>query len=91
MRWARSICEKLADATAPVAFFLPTAGCNEWDRAGGDLHDAAGLSAFCEEMRSRSPANVDVLELPCHINDVAFTVAVLARFDRWVADGVISH
>lgn len=88
---ARSICEKLAGATAPVAFFLPTAGCNEWDRAGGDLHDAAGLSAFCEEMRSRSPANVDVQELPCHINDVAFTDAVLARFDRWVAEGVISH
>jgi len=29
--------------------------------------------------------------LPCHINDVAFTDAVLARFDRWVAEGVISH
>lgn len=88
---ARAICEKLAGATGPVAFFLPTGGCNEWDRAGGELHDAEGLAAFCDEMRRAVPETVELQELPCHINDRGFCEAVLAQFDAWLASGVISR
>ncbi|KUP94421.1 Tm-1-like ATP-binding domain-containing protein [Tritonibacter horizontis] len=88
---ARTLCRKLAVATAPVAFFLPTGGCNEWDRAGGVLQDAAGLTAFCGEMRQCLPDNVLLRELACHINDAGFVEAVLAQFDSWLAEGVISQ
>lgn len=86
---AREMCGKLAGAVGPVVFFLPVRGGNEWDRAGGPLEDAAGLAAFCDEMRLACPQNVELVELDAHINDPAFTDAVLERFDRWVAAGIV--
>ncbi|KPP88269.1 MAG: hypothetical protein HLUCCO07_15965 [Rhodobacteraceae bacterium HLUCCO07] len=86
---ARAICEKLAPAKGPVAFLLPLEGCNEWDREGADLHDAAGLAAFCDEIGTTCPANVALHRLKTHINDAAFSDAALAIFDQWVAEGVV--
>lgn len=86
---AREICSKLSQAVGVVEFFLPVQGGNEWDRAGGPLEDAAGLAAFCEEMRAACPANVRLIEMDCHINDPAFSDAVLARFDAWLAAGLV--
>ena len=86
---ARAICDKLSDAKGPVEFLLPVQGCNEWDREGADLHDAEGLAAFCAEMQSACPGNVNLRQLDCHINDPEFSAAALEVFDGWVADGVI--
>lgn len=86
---AQVMAAKLSDAKAPVAFFLPTGGCNEWDRPGAPLHDADGLAAFCDEIRHACPANVTLEELECHINDAQFSNRVLALFEEWVSLGVI--
>ena len=86
---ARAICAKMAGARAPVAFVLPVQGCNEWDRPGADLHDAAGLAAFCDEMRAACPANVALHEIDAHINDAAFCETVLRLFDGWLAEGTV--
>ncbi len=86
---ARAICDKLSGAKGPVEFLLPVQGCNEWDREGADLHDAEGLAAFCAEMQSACPGNVNLRQLDCHINDPEFSAAALEVFDGWVADGVI--
>ena len=86
---ARAICDKLSGAKGPVEFRLPVQGCNEWDRDGADLHDAEGLAAFCAEMQSACPGNVNLRQLDCHINDSEFSAAALEVFDGWVADGVI--
>ncbi|OIQ31237.1 MAG: hypothetical protein BM562_09140 [Alphaproteobacteria bacterium MedPE-SWcel] len=90
-RVARTICDKLSKARAPVTVFLPLEGCNEWDRAGGELHDADGLAAFCAEIRRALPGTAVLRELPCHINDDAFVDAVLAQFDSWLEQGVIQR
>lgn len=86
---AREICAKLATATAPVTLFLPTHGCNEWDRDGAPLSDPPALAAFCDEIRNTCPANVTLTPLTAHINDSAFTTAVLQQFDDWRAKGII--
>jgi uncharacterized protein (UPF0261 family) len=88
---ARTFCTKLASAKGPVTFLLPSQGGNEWDRAGGPLHDAEGLAAFIDQMRQSCPPNVTLVELDAHINDTAFTDAVLAQFDTWVAEGLIAR
>ncbi|MFU8862691.1 MAG: Tm-1-like ATP-binding domain-containing protein [Rhodobacterales bacterium] len=80
---------KLAQATGPSAFILPQAGCNEWDRPDGPLHDAEGLAAFCTAMTSAIPANTTLHRLDCHINDAGFAEKVLEIFDDWVARGLI--
>ncbi len=81
--------EKLAQATGPSAFILPLAGCNEWDRPDGPLHDAAGLSAFCAAMEQVIPTNTAFRPLDCHINDAEFAEKALEIFDDWVARGLI--
>ena len=87
---AQAVCGKLAAARAPVAVLLPAGGCNEWDRPGAPLHDAAGLAAFCDEMRRRCPGNANLHELGCHINDAEFAAKALEIFDSWIASGVVN-
>ena len=87
---ARTICDKLSGATAPVALLLPEGGCNEWDRPGGELHDGDGLAAFCEEIKTVCPENVALHAMTEHINDAAFCDRALSIFDDWVASGVVS-
>jgi uncharacterized protein (UPF0261 family) len=86
---ARVFCDKLAAAKGPVTLFLPAEGCNEWDRDGAPLADAAGLAAFLDAMRAHCPSNVRLVDVAGHINDAAFADAVLAQFDAWVADGTV--
>ncbi|MFY0309026.1 Tm-1-like ATP-binding domain-containing protein [Leisingera sp. D0M16] len=86
---AQTICGKLATAQAPVAVLLPKGGCNEWDRPGAPLHDAAGLAAFCSEMRRSCPENASLHELDCHINDAEFAAKALEILDSWIASGVV--
>lgn len=88
---ARTICDKLGQAKAPVTLVLPSQGCNEWDRPDGDLHDAEGLAAFCDEIRRSLPATATLEELDCHINDAAFCDKVLEIFDQWIASGVVTQ
>ena len=84
---ARLVMAKLAAAVGPTAFILPVRGIEAWDRPGEPLHDAAGLAAFCDEMRRAEWDVVRFVELDAHINDPAFVDTVLAVFDGWVAEG----
>lgn len=86
---ARELCRKAAEAKGPNVLFLPLQGCNEWDREGAPLHDADGLAAFVEEVRAACPENLTLVEIDSHINDAAFSDAVLALFDQWCAEGIV--
>ena len=86
---ARLMKEKLAVARGPVTLFLPKGGCHEWDRPGGPLSDPVGLEAFMTEMETDLPTGVVLRTLDAHINDAAFVDAVVAEFDRWIAEGVV--
>ena len=86
---AREIMGKLSGARGETVFVLPTQGGNEWDRAGGPLHDAEGLAAFVDEVGQSCPPNVTLTRLDAHINDAAFCDAVLATIDGWIASGLL--
>ncbi|MEZ5649012.1 MAG: Tm-1-like ATP-binding domain-containing protein [Burkholderiaceae bacterium] len=87
---ARAHCERLALARGPTSLLLPVGGCNEWDRPGAPLHDAAGMAAFVEETTRCCPANVSLQVIDGHINDPAFADAALAIVDDWLAAGIIA-
>lgn len=88
-RIARAIAERLAPASAPVAFVLPVGGIQQWDRSGEALHDPEALAAFVDEMRSAIRSPVEIHEIPGHINSPAFAETVLRIFDRWVESGIV--
>jgi uncharacterized protein (UPF0261 family) len=83
----RAVCERLAQATGPTCLILPTRGVEEWDRPGQPMQDTPGLEAFMDETLRHAPANIKVIRLDAHINDDAFTDAVLDLFDEWVEEG----
>ncbi|MGJ8546584.1 MAG: Tm-1-like ATP-binding domain-containing protein [Sulfitobacter sp.] len=86
---ARAHAAQLRGAKGPVAFLLAEEGFGEWDRAGGDLHDRAGLEAFLETLEENLPPNVQALRVAGHINDAVFADAALALFDEWCAQGIV--
>jgi uncharacterized protein (UPF0261 family) len=69
---------------------LPEKGLGEWDRAGADLHNQAGLNAFLLELEQTLPGNVIAHRIECHINDAEFADKALEIFDDWRAKGVIA-
>lgn len=87
---ARAHSAQLAKATGPVAMLLPEQGLGEWDRAGADLHNQAGLSAFLLELEQTLPRNVVAHRIECHINDAKFADKALEVFDTWRASGFIA-
>ena len=86
---ARVIGEKLANASGPVAFILPTHGIQQWDQEGEPLYEPEATAAFIDEMRKNVPSNAELHEIAAHINDEAFVAKALEIFDRWVAEGVV--
>ena len=84
---ARAHNERLAKAKGPTAFILPLKGCHELEREGSDLHDAAGLAAFCHEFQKTCPGNVDLHVLEANINDAIFAGTALGVLDRWIDEG----
>ena len=87
---ARAHGVQLGGARGPVAMILPELGLGEWDRAGADLHDQAGLDAFLSELENTLPENVTQHRIACHINDAAFADKALEIFDSWRAAGIVS-
>lgn len=88
---ARAHAAQLAQAKGPVAMILPEHGLGEWDRAGADLHNPEGLSAFLSEIETCLPDTVQAHRLACHINDAAFADKALEIFDAWCADGTVQR
>lgn len=86
---ARAHSKQLATAKGPVAMILPQDGLGEWDRAGADLHNVAGLSAFLAEVEATLPDAVAVHRISCHINDAGFADKALEIFDSWCTDGTV--
>ena len=87
---ARAHSTQLAKATGPVAMLLPEQGLGEWDRAGAELHNQAGLNAFLLELEQTLPSNVVAHRIDCHINDAEFADKALEVFDSWRASGFIA-
>ena len=87
---ARAHSTQLSKATGPVAMLLPEQGMGEWDRAGAELHNQAGLNAFLLELEQTLPSNVVAHRIDCHINDAEFADKALEVFDSWRASGFIT-
>lgn len=88
-RLARMIGHKLSLATGPVTVLMPLLGVEEWDRPGEALHDPEGLEAFTAELRQSVQSPAQLIEVPAHINDAAFSDAVLGVLDGWVDAGFV--
>ncbi|WP_298256722.1 Tm-1-like ATP-binding domain-containing protein [Bradyrhizobium sp.] len=88
-RVARHIAEKLSLGTGPTVYIVPRQGIEGWDREGEPMHAPQALAAFLDETRRVPIANVRLIELDAHINDVAFAETALEVLDDWVTSGLV--
>ena len=86
---ARVMADCLAQARAPVAAILPLRGIQKWDQQGEPLYDPESTAAFIDAFRHAIRPPVTLIEVDAHINDTAFSDAVLAVLDQWIAAGVV--
>jgi uncharacterized protein (UPF0261 family) len=86
---ARTIGERLGQATGRSHLLIPVLGVEQWDRKGEPLHDPAGLSALMDELPRHLAMDTEMSMVEAHINDATFVEAALAVFDAWVLDGTI--
>ncbi len=85
----RDIAARLGQAKAPVHVVLPMLGVEEWDQEGEPAHEPEGLEAMLDEFGKVIQPPIDLTRVDAHINDPAFSQAVLAILDRWIADGTV--
>ena len=74
----REIAEKVSGAKGPAAIMLPLYGVSAIDREGEAFDDPAAREALFDAIRHH-PAEMEVNELPFHINDPEFAEACARR------------
>ena len=74
----REIAEKVSGAKGPAAIMLPLCGVSAIDREGEAFDDPAAREALFDAIRNH-PAELEVNELPLHINDPEFAAACAHR------------
>jgi uncharacterized protein (UPF0261 family) len=81
---ARAVAEKLNthENKKLVKFIIPTKGFSSLSVEGGALYDPASDRAFIDELRMHLDPEIDVREVPTHINTPVFAQAVIDALER---------
>ena len=73
--------DKLNKAKGPVKFFVPLKGWSAIDREGTVLYDPDGDRVFVDALRQGLDPKVEIVEVPCNLEDLEFAVAMVEAFD----------
>jgi len=73
--------DKLNKAKGPVKFFVPLKGWSAIDREGTVLYDPDGDLVFVDALRQGLDPKVEIVEVPCNLEDLEFAVAMVEAFD----------
>jgi uncharacterized protein (UPF0261 family) len=68
----------VAEAKGPVRIFTPLGGFSNHDSPDGHIQDTSQPAPFADYLKSVMPANVPVIAIDAHFNDVAFSDAIIA-------------
>lgn len=74
--------EKFNKAKGPIKFFVPLKGWSAIDREGMVLYDPEGDMVFVDALRQGLDPKVEIVEVPCNLEDMEFAEAMVEAFDR---------
>ena len=80
------VAEKLNKAKGKTALMIPRLGFSAYDRRGKVFYDPQADAAFIQSVCCSLDPRIEVLEMPCHINDEEFAEAAaqkLIQFMEW--------
>jgi len=81
----RRMASKLSACVGPAVVAVPRGGLSTPNTPQGVFYDPEGDAAFLTALRANLRADIPVVEVNAHINDAAFTEAVLALFGQVMA------
>ncbi len=84
-RLGEEIASKVALSQGPSAIILPLEGVSAIDQAGQPFDDPAARQSLFDAIR-RGCGDVELVELPCHINDPQFAQAAARRLLELIQD-----
>jgi uncharacterized protein (UPF0261 family) len=73
--------DKLNKAKGPVKFFVPLKGWSAIDREGMILYDPDGDRVFVDALKKGLNPKVEIVEVPCNLEDLEFAQAMVDAFD----------
>lgn len=76
---AKDIAERLQHTRGNAVFMMPLRGTGSYAMEGGPLHDPDGDRVFFQELRSRLPASIEVVERDTHAEDPEFVREAVDR------------
>ena len=65
---------------------MPLGGTGSYARAGGPLHDPDGDRVFFQELKSRLPSAIEIVERDTHAEDPAFVKEAVDRLLGMIED-----
>lgn len=83
-RLGQILAAKLNLAPGQVEVFLPLGGVSAIDREGQPFYDPTADAAFRDALQAELNPAIPVQELPCHINDAAFALAMARRLEAMI-------
>ena len=64
-----------------MKFFVPLKGWSAIDREGMVLYDPVGDRVFVDALRKGLDPKVEIVEVPCNLEDLEFAQAMVEAFD----------
>ena len=83
-RVGRIVGERLGSSGEKTSVLVPLKGFSHPNHEGRPLHNPSGVRAFVNGLRETIDAAIQVRLLPLHVNDPAFSDAVVEEFERLV-------
>src|SRR5579871_1874586 len=84
-RLGQILAAKLNLAPGQVEVFLPLLGVSAIDREGQPFFDPAADAAFRDALQAALDPAIPVHEMPCHINETAFALAMARRLEAMIS------
>src|SRR5580765_5934534 len=78
----RIIAKKLNASTGPVSVLIPKQAISVISAPGQKFHDPAADQALFDNLKTALRSNIEVIEMDCAINDLAFAEACAASLLR---------
>jgi uncharacterized protein (UPF0261 family) len=78
------LAERARAATGPVSIHLPLRGVSALSVAGGPFHDPQADAALFDAVRAGCAGEIELVELDCDINDLAFARGLADALMAWM-------
>jgi uncharacterized protein (UPF0261 family) len=84
------LADKLNSSTSPVTVMIPQKGISQVDAEGEIFHGPAENKALFDSIKNNAVSSIPVIEVDAHINDEAFSIALVKQLLKIIETNIES-